>query len=116
MGWLVRLEWAVAVVLVAGLVWFVVPSFAAPAFVVINRSAEPVTVVASWRQTARPLGRLASGDRLRFTVADEAAMRFAVTYPDGRQLESEPIYFTAGIVVFTEIEADRVESRYDFEP
>jgi hypothetical protein len=49
----------------------------------------------------------------RFSVNDEAAMKFKVRYSSGREVETEPLYFTSGIKVIATISSDGVEVRYD---
>ena len=89
------------------------PSFFNPGFVVNNTTEQAVTVVALWREQSRDLGIIEAESSDSFNVNDEAAMTFRVTYPDGRVLESNPIYFTNGLTVKATISGDKVEVDYD---
>jgi len=46
---------------------------------------------------------------------DEALMVFAVRYADGREIESQPIYFTSGVVVNISITQDGVDVKRDID-
>ena len=98
---------AVMAVLVVG------PSFFDPQFDIRNRSGETVSVVAVWRDKKREFVDIAPSGRVEFSVSDEAGMSFRVRYPDGREIASEPVYFTLGTTVIATINADDIDVRYD---
>ena len=89
------------------------PSVFNPGFVVNNTTSRPVMVTALWREQSRDLGEIEAAASHRFNVSDEAAMTFRVTYPDGRILESNPIYFSNGLTVVATITEDAVKVDYD---
>lgn len=93
----------------------VAPSFFDPEFVVVNSSSEAVSVVATWRSNEKQIGRIQSMSSHRFSVDDEAAMTFKVRYTSGKEVESEPLYFTRGIKVIATISSAGIEVRYDHE-
>lgn len=92
-----------------------IPSFLDPEFEVINHSPGVVSVVAGWRNSEKPLGNIQPESSSTFSLDDEAAITFTVTYGDGKVVESKPLYFTSGIKVIANITGEGVEVRYDFE-
>jgi hypothetical protein len=105
----------------ASLIFFVVlvilaaPSFFDPEIEVVNSTSEVVSVVAKWRSTEKNIGKLESKSTYRFSVDDEAAIMFKVRYGNGKEVETEPLYFTSGINVIAEITSDGIEVRYNHE-
>lgn len=97
------------------LLLFAIPTFFDPEFEVHNQSSEPVMVTAQWREQHKDLGELLPGATHHFSLDDEAAITFTVRYASGREIVSEPEYFTAGVTVIATISDERVEVRYDFE-
>ena len=97
----------------AVMVLVVAPSFFDPQFEIRNRSGETVSVVAAWRDKERVFVDIAPASTVEFSVEDEARMAFRVRYPDGRRVETEPIYFSRGLTGITTITEDGVEVRYD---
>ena len=89
------------------------PSFFDPQFEIRNQSEQPVSVVATWRDQERVFADIAPASTVAFSVEDEAGMAFHVHYPNGSQVESEPIYFSRGLTVIATITEDDVEVRYD---
>ena len=104
---------AVALVFFAGLAVLVAPSFFDPQFEIRNQSGETVSVVAAWRDNERVFADIAPSSRVEFSVEDEAGMAFRVRYPDGREIASEPVYFTRGTTVIATIAEEGVQVRYD---
>jgi len=92
------------------------PSFFDPEFEIVNNASEAVSVVATWRSNEKQIGKIQSMSSYRFSVNDETAMKFKVRYASGREVESEPQYFTSGIKVIATISSDGIEVRYDHEP
>jgi hypothetical protein len=80
-----------------------------PRFHVSNDSSEAVTVTVTRRDKSRNLGSIEAGSRISLTARDEASMVFTVRYADGREFESQPIYFVSGIVVTVSITDDGLE-------
>ena len=105
----------VAVVLFAALLILAIPSLSDAGFELVNRSSDTVSVVAAWRDQEKDLGTIRPAGSFRFNVSDEAAMTLRVRYGDGREAESEPIYFTNGVKVMARISEDSVNVRYDFD-
>ena len=91
------------------------PSFLDPEFEVVNRSSGDVSVVATWRGNERRIGPMRPMSSHRFTLDDEAAITFRVRYASGREVETDPLYFTSGIKVIATISDDGIEVRYDHE-
>ena len=90
----------VVILLVMGLVVVnYLPVFFDARFLVENRSHEAVAVRASWLDQADDIGSLAPSARHEFRVNGEAAMRFTVIFPDGRETTSSEIYFSSGMTV-----------------
>ena len=96
-----------------GLLALFLPTIFNPVFVVHNNTREPVQVVAEWREQSKNIGQIDGMSAERFTVNDEAAMTFNISYVDGRQAVSDPIYFSNGLKVIATIEDDSVAVRYD---
>ncbi|WP_322522168.1 hypothetical protein SR882_04595 [Guyparkeria halophila] len=103
----------VALLYIALMVVLAVPSFFDPQFEIRNESAEPVSVIAEWRDQEKAFPDIAAASTVEFSVEDEAGMVFRVRYADGRQVESEPIYFSRGLTVIATITEEGVEVRYD---
>ncbi|HPE80476.1 MAG TPA: hypothetical protein PKZ35_10755 [Gammaproteobacteria bacterium] len=106
---------AASILFFLALVIFAIPSFFDPEFEVINRSSETVSVFAAWRGSERDIGEILPQSSHRFSVDDEAAMTFKVRFASGREIESEPLYFTRGTKVIATISRDGMEVRYDFD-
>ncbi len=105
----------VALVFFAGLAVLVAPTFFDPQFEIRNQSEQSVSVVAEWRDDERVFRDIEPASTLEFSVEDEAGMAFRVRYPDGREDESEPIYFSRGITVIATITDAGIQVRYDHE-
>lgn len=86
-----------------------------PRFQISNHSAQAVTVTVTRRDKSRDLGAIEAGSRISLTARDEALMVFTVLYADGREIESQPIYFTSGIVVNVIISQDGVDVERDID-
>jgi len=80
-----------------------------PRFFVSNDSSEAVTVTVARRDKSRNLGTIDAGSRISLTSRDEVSMVFMVRYADGREIESQPIYFISGVVVTVSITEDGLE-------
>ena len=106
---------ALAAMFFVALLVLAVPSFFDPEFEVFNNASEAVSVVATWRNNEKNIGRIEPGSWSRFSVNDEAAMTFTVLYNGGRKVETAPLYFSRGFKVIVTISADGVETRYDHE-
>ena len=104
-----------AVLFFSALVIFAVPSFFDPEIEVINNSSEVVTVVAKWGRNKKEIGRMESKSSFQFSIDDEAAVKFKVSYASGKEFETEPVYFTRGIKVIATITSNGVEVHYDHE-
>ena len=106
---------------VAAVVFFIVlvilaaPSFFDPTFEIVNKSTTPVFVVAEWLNKEKTVGNLEPASTYEFSLSNEAAMTFRVSYSGGREIESEPIYFTRGTKVIATITIDAVKVIYDHE-
>ncbi|KTG16138.1 MULTISPECIES: hypothetical protein [unclassified Guyparkeria] len=97
----------------AVMVLVVAPSFLDPQFEIRNRTEEPVSAVAAWREQERAFPNIGPDSTIQFSVEDEAGMAFRVRYPDGREAACEPVYFTRGTTVIATITEDDIEVRYD---
>ena len=91
------------------------PSFFDPKFEVVNNFPEAVSVVATWGSNVKDIGRIEPMSSHQFSLDDEAAITFKVRYSSGREVESEPMYFTSGSKVVATISRNGIEMRYDFE-
>ena len=102
-----------------GLVGFgvamVAPFLKDPRFEVVNQSQHVVYVSAYWRDYSIELGPIQPSSSIKFNVNDEAAMKFAGRYVDGREIVSEEIYFTGGLDVKATITEKSIEVKYDHE-
>ena len=103
---------AASLIFFGALVILAAPSFFDPEIEVLNSTEEAVSVIATWRTTARNIGKIDAGSSYLFSVDDEAAISFKVNYGDGKEIETEPLYFTNGINIIAEITQDSVEVRY----
>jgi len=104
---------AIALLFLAGLALLVAPTFFDPQFEIRNASDGPVSVVAEWRDTERAFPAIPPGLTVSFSVKDEAGMAFRVRYPDGREVVTEPIYFSRGLTIITTITEEGAEVRHD---
>ncbi|CAD5106194.1 hypothetical protein [Zestomonas carbonaria] len=82
--------------------------WATPTMIVRNNSGATVQVTARWGDHHRELGDLQPGSKRTFNVRGESAIRFIVTYSDGSQLESLPMYFTTAMTVSAVISGQSV--------
>jgi len=57
-------------------------------FFACHRKQYNITVSAYWRTEEKELGEIRPSSTLRFTVKDEAAIKFIATYENGRELTS----------------------------
>jgi len=95
--------------------YMMVPFLKDPRFEVINQSHQVVDVTAYWRNKNRGLGPIQPLNTHVFSVNDEAAMKFIGRFPDGREINSEEIYFTGGTGVVVTITEKGIEVKYDYE-
>ena len=86
-----------------------------PSFKVVNQTKHVVFVSAYWRNKVRELGPIQPSSTYEFSVKDEAAMKFTGRLPDGREIDSEEIYFTGGTGVVATITESEIEVKYDHE-
>lgn len=91
-----------------------VPSFLDPEFEVINESSEAVSVVASWHRNDMQVGELRPMASRQFSIDDEATITFKVRYQSGKEVSSEPLYFTSGSRIVATVSDAAIEARYDF--
>lgn len=82
--------------------------WATPTMVVQNRSGNPVEVIAKWNDNVIELPGLSLGAQRTFKVRGESAIEFFVTFPDGTQVRSQPMYFTTATTVSAVVTADSV--------
>ena len=106
---------AASLIFFAALLILAAPSFFDPEIEVVNSTSEAVSVVAKWRSTEKNIDKIESKSSYRFSVDDEAAIMFKVRYGGGKEIETEPLYFTSGIKVIAEITRDGVKVRYNHE-
>lgn len=105
----------VLVVVVAVGAMLIAPIFSNPQFEIVNESPHVVFLSAYWRHESREIGAIQPSSAYRFTVQDEAAMKFVGRFPGGREIESEEIYFTGGTGVVATVTEGSIAVRYDFE-
>lgn len=103
------------VVSVGFVAYTVAPFLKDPQFEVINQSKHVVHVFAYWRNKNRELGAIQPSTTYVFSVNDEAAMKFTGRFPDGREINSEEIYFTSGTGVVATITEKGIQVKYDHE-
>ena len=82
-------------------------------FQILNDSSQAVSVTVTRRNKSRDLGTIEAGSRISLMASDEALMVFAVRSADGREIESQPIYITSGVVVNISISQDSVDIKHD---
>lgn len=92
-----------------------IPSFIDAQFEIKNQLNEPVSVVAQWQDEVKEIQNISPMSSFEFSLDAEAAMKFRVRYPGGREVESEPIYFSSGLKVIATITDNGVKVRYDHE-
>ena len=105
----------VCAIMAGVLIYIAAPYLASPSFLVVNEASESVFVTAYWRDKEMIIGSVQPSKEARFSVKDEAAMRFSARYTDGRVVESEEIYFTSGTIVIAEITNSGIKVKYDFD-
>ena len=104
---------AFVVILVAIIAFFF---FTSPSrFTLVNLTNEPVSVTAYWGNESLEIGELEADVTYKFSVDAKATMKFVVRYPSGATIESQPIYFSAGVDVVTTISEKEVSSKHVFE-
>lgn len=106
---------AAAAVFFLALLILAIPSFFDPEFAVVNNSSETVSVIAAWRSQEKVIGSIDPMSSREFSIDDEAAMTFKVRYASGKEIESDPLYFTSGAKVIATISSDGIAVQYDFE-
>lgn len=88
--------------------------WAKPTMVIRNHSGVTVQVEARWGTNRKQLPAIAPGAKRRFKVGGESAMGFVVTYPDGKQISTEPVYFTITTTVTAIVTDSTVEVTSNF--
>lgn len=83
--------------------------WATPTMVVQNHSGSTVQMIAKWDDNVIELPALSPGAQRAFKVRGESAIEFFVTYPDGTQVKSQPMYFTTATTVSAVVTANSVE-------
>jgi len=86
-----------------------------PRFQISNDSTQDVAVTVTRHDKSRDLGIIKAGSLISLTARDESSMVFTVRYADGREIESQPIYFTSGIVVTVSISQDGIDVQRDID-
>ncbi|TKB45785.1 hypothetical protein [Thalassotalea mangrovi] len=90
--------------------------FTSQTFIVFNNANETIDVTAYWRDTQKQLDKIKPNQIIRFNVDDEASMKFKVMLSNGKQLESEEIYFTQGMDdIEVTVTNDDIRLKYAFE-
>lgn len=84
--------------------------WATPTMVVRNDSQHTVRVTAHWGNSFKILQPLKPGARRTFKVRGESAITFVVSYPDGTQVTSHPMYFTTATTVTAVVTGSGVEA------
>jgi hypothetical protein len=74
-----------------------------------NQSSLTVQVEALWSASRKQLPAIAPGAKRTFKVAGESSIALVVTYPDGRQLTSAPMYFTTAMTVTAVVNDNHVD-------
>lgn len=92
---------------------FAIPTFFDPEFEVINNTQEEVVVVALWKDSIKTIGKIQPKGSSQFSLKDEAGITFKVSYNSGKEVISEPVYFTRGIKVMAEISSHGILVYYD---
>ncbi|MFG6179321.1 hypothetical protein ACGTN6_18945 [Halomonas sp. THAF12] len=100
----------IGVALLAG---FLSPFVDASNLEAMNRTAAPIELTVSWRDHTRSIGGIAPGETLAFAIDDEAAITFIVEHADGKIIESDPMYFTPGLVVRAEVHDAIIKVDYE---
>lgn len=83
--------------------------WARPTMIVQNDSESTVQVTAYWDEHEKVLQPIKPGARQTFKVSGESAIVFVVTHPDGTQVRSHPMYFTAATTVTAMFTGNAVE-------
>jgi len=91
----------------------VIPHLVDPSFIVMSDATKNVDIRAEWRDKKLHIGILKPGSKYTFSVSDEAAMKFIVTYPNGDEIESKEIYFTSGTVVYSKVSDSSITVNYN---
>ncbi len=84
--------------------------WATPTMVVRNDSQHTVRVTAHWGDRLKILQAIKPGARRTFKVRGESAITFVVSYPDGTQVTSHPMYFTTATTVTAVVTGSGVEA------
>lgn len=87
--------------------------WATPTVVVQNHSTATVQVTAHWGSGQKALPAIPPGAQRSFRVAGESAIEFGVMFPDGTQLNSQPMYFTTATTVTAVITGSSVDVSAD---
>ena len=80
-----------------------------PRFQVSNKSSQAVNVTVARQDKSRDLGTIEAGSQISLTARDESSLVFTVKYADGREIESQPVYFTSGVAVNVTIRQDGID-------
>lgn len=111
-----RLIFATLLILVISTTFvFVKGIYRGASFQISNSTSQAVSVTVTRRDKSRDLGTIEAGSRISLMARDEALMVFAVRYADGREIESQPIYFTSGVLVNISITQDGVDVKRDID-
>ena len=82
-------------------------------FEIMNDSEQDVTITAKFPDESRELGTILAEDKFSFTIRKQAAMILVVQYADGRKIETDSIYSTAGIPIVVSISNRSVDVQTD---
>ena len=106
---------AAALTVIIVLVIYYLQVFQEARFELVNRSAAPVVVVAAWSGQTKEMGSVAASGTMAFEVDGEGAIRLRARFPDGREIESEQTYFSAGMLLVGDISDARFGLAHDLE-
>jgi hypothetical protein len=106
---------SLVILLLIGVGISLAPLLKDPSFKIMNQSQHIVQVSAHWRGESRELGAIQPSSTYLLTLDDEAAMKFTAHYPDGRNVDSEEIYFTGGTIIIATITENEIKVKHDFD-
>jgi hypothetical protein len=92
---------------------FVSTAALGPRFKIANDSLATIVVTAKWRDKVRSLGSIEPDSSTSLTVRDEASMVFEIQFEDGREMTSEPVYFTSGSTTHISVSDAGVSIEHD---
>jgi len=103
-------------IITGALMFIAAPYFSDAKFIIRNKTNSNVSLVARWRNNEKSLGIVKPGASIELSVNDEAAIEFIVTLNENNIIQSQPLYFTSGMIQYIDIHPDEIRVNHGNAP